>query len=164
MVNQQKKLVIKTHWQRVLDVHADWLLSKGYNERLLESTEKEGTLVTRLKESIQQAVINRMWDYQIEQFSIETTGLFAQKKDNVSFQFQYALDTARERLQLTSMKATMEDVSIDVLIERNRTADLIPAHLVHRQLETLSKAILLNKVLLHSQQHPSESTKKGKTL
>jgi hypothetical protein len=164
MASQERKLVLQTHWQKVLDVHADWLLSKGYSERLLDSAETEGTLITRLKDAIQQAVIHSLWVHQVEQFSIETIGLFAQKEDEVRFQFHYELDPTRLRLHLTSMKATLDEVSIDVLIERNRPADLLPAGLVHRQLETLGKTILLNKVIEHSLQQPLEAITKGKTL
>lgn len=163
MKDTEKKLVLKTHWQKVLDVHADWLLSKGYQERLLEAGEINGKLVQRLKESMEEAIYHSLWVYRIEEFSVETSGLFEEKQDRVVFQFNYELDPSRERLGLMSLKATMDDLSLDFPIAGNRPADLPPAILVHKQLSTLGRNIQLNRIAKFAGQQPTPP-RKGKTL
>lgn len=140
-----KKLQLKTHWAKVLDVHTDWLISKGYTEKLLDSTEQQGQFVERLRSSIIEAVTSTVMTYRLEQFSIELAGLF-EKKDTVKFMFNYGLDPASQRLTLSSMKATLADTSIEYPIFRNTERELPPADLVYNQLILYSKQMLLQQM------------------
>src|SRR5882762_8691922 len=115
----KKKIELKTHWAKVLDVHKAWLVSKGYTEKLLDSREPEGRLIERLKASITEAVANTLWVYRLEQFQIEISGRFDKKRDTVKFQFQYRLDPTMQRLSLVAMKASLGETMIEYPIARD---------------------------------------------
>lgn len=143
-MESKKKIVLKTHWTRVFEVHEDLLRSKGYTEKMLDSREPEGKFMERLKESIEQAVKNTVWVYRLEQFQIEITGQFNNKRDRVHFQFNYTMDPAGRHLLLSTMKATLDEMVMEYPIHTER--DLLPAPVVHQQLSRLNNNLLLHRL------------------
>jgi len=162
-MNKERKIVIKPHWLKVLNMHADWLISKGYTEKLLGTREPDGLLLDRIKESIRQAVFSTFWEYNLEKFTVETYGQFANGKDKVVFKLNYVLDPAGQRLSLTSLTAALDDVSMDYPIERNTPHQLPPATSVYRQLLTLSNKTLLERIRNATSQ-PEPKNKKLKKI
>jgi hypothetical protein len=160
MAIQTTKLVLKTHWTKVLEVHRDWLASKGYTEQLLQSRDREGIFLERLKELITQAVANTLWLYRTEQFQIEITGHFERGKDRVKFEFHYALDPGGQKLLLTSLRATLDGMMADYPIARNTPHELPPAPIVYQQLATLNNNVLLHR--LKNAAHLDKDSKKNK--
>ncbi|HVU97748.1 MAG TPA: hypothetical protein VHE34_21135 [Puia sp.] len=158
----KKKWSIQTHWSKVLAMHTDWLISKGYTERMLESGEPDGRLKERIKEGITQAVQNTIWIYRLEEFDVETVGRFKEKEDTVVFRFSYQLDPAGGRLWLTSIKANLDATSLEYLIERNTPGQLPAASTVHKQLLAIQQNALLSRLYRETQQPPGEPVKKKK--
>ena len=152
-MTEKKPYQPKALFQRILEEHGTWLFQQGYHEKSLGARQKPGQLLDYLKDALQLAITQTLWQFRMEEFEIGARGVFGPKKDPVDFTFHYRYDPHRPRLELTKLTAQMYDESIQYLITNNTRRQLPPADVVHAQLSAVIAAqILENLKANHRQQ------------
>ena len=110
-------------FSRILSVHEEWLNQKGYNEKMLDSGEKNGAFLARLKEAFGKAVSQSLWDDLPRVFTVDVQGCFSEKQVKLDFEFRYQYHPRDLKLDLKSVTVSLKDVQqvYDILLNTRRS-------------------------------------------
>jgi len=143
----KRSLIPDTLFMAILKEQQKNLFVKSYNETMINSFADSGKLAKQLQQAFYDAFIANVLEYKLAQFQVEITGYFERVKDKVSFQFSYTYDPKKIALNLTSLKATMNDeFEIVYPIQTHPSRGLLPAQKVYQELLTMNKKVLLKTV------------------
>jgi hypothetical protein len=122
-----------TLFQRMIQEQENQLFLKNYTEKMIGSTALPGLFIRQLKTGFAEAIQDRLWDAQPLTFDTSMTGHFP-RQATVQFRFTFRYDPAQLKLQLTKLRATLNDTfQVTYAIDRPHR-DLPPAGTVHEAL------------------------------
>lgn len=144
---EKKGFHITTRFSAILTEHQNNLFLKNYSEKMINSRSEAGLFFKQLHAAFRQAYVTNVEDYKLDQFQLEMTGYFGRKKDKVKFEFAYSYDPYNIRLNLTSLKATMNDEFEKIYpIKSHPSQDLPSSGKVHEELFAMRETELAAKV------------------
>jgi hypothetical protein len=89
---------------RLLEEHEQILKSKGYDEKSLNSPDREGLLFKSLRYELSLAFKNSVLDTDRKEFTLNALGFFNDDKDMLVYKLYYSFDPEKNDLQLTKLR------------------------------------------------------------
>ena len=139
-----------SHYYHLLEEQIQLLRNKGYDEKSLNSPDKEGHLFTDLRRNFSAAVHQAWQEGEPVSFTLRTTGFFNDDRDMMHVKLQYLFNPEKNSLELTELElsadktnrtiklpsgkdlphssAALEMLRQQIKIDRNRIRHIRPAY------------------------------------
>lgn len=123
-----------SRYSRILAEHKSRLFDKGYEEESLNAVEPSGTMFALLQAKLLEVLLDTFLSDTPVAFSVPMAGYFDDRRDKVLFEFCYAYDPERSRLQLLKLVAHLRDAKMEFPVLSNNPRDLPCATKVYQKL------------------------------
>lgn len=123
-----------SRYSRILAEHKTRLFDKGYEEESLNAVEPSGAMIALLQAKLLEVLLDTFLSDTPVAFSIPMAGYFDDRRDKVLFEFCYAYDPERSRLQLLKLVAHLRDTKMEFPVLSNNPRDFPYATKVYQKL------------------------------